>query len=122
MHTLHYRVRGTATGLVSALSNVLGFALNKAYYNLDVTLSLPGVALFSCITIGSGIVLMYKILPETTNRSLEDIELHFANKSKKITDRKIPTTKLSVLDVNKLNTTELPRTYSANEINEPQHQ
>lgn len=32
---------------------------------------------------------MYKILPETENRTLEEIELHFADNSKKLTDRKI---------------------------------
>lgn len=33
---------------------------------------------------------MYKILPETEGRTLEDIELHFSDHSKKITDHKIP--------------------------------
>lgn len=32
---------------------------------------------------------MYLILPETENISLEDIELHFSDDSKKITNRKI---------------------------------
>lgn len=32
---------------------------------------------------------MYQILPETEDRSLEDIELHFSDNSKKLTDRKI---------------------------------
>lgn len=32
---------------------------------------------------------MSLILPETENRTLEDIELHFADNSKSITDRKI---------------------------------
>lgn len=50
---------------------------------------MPGVALFNCIVIAIGIVLMYKILPETENRTLEDIEMHFSDGSKKITDRKI---------------------------------
>ena len=33
---------------------------------------------------------MYKILPETEGRTLEDIELHFSDDSKKFTDHKIP--------------------------------
>lgn len=33
---------------------------------------------------------MYKILPETEGRTLEDIEIHFADNSKKLTDNKIP--------------------------------
>lgn len=32
---------------------------------------------------------MYFTLPETENRTLESIELHFSDKSKRITDRKI---------------------------------
>lgn len=38
---------------------------------------------------------MYKILPETENRTLEDIEMHFSDNSKRITDRKIPKLDLS---------------------------
>lgn len=50
---------------------------------------MPGFALLSCIIAGCGLVLMYKIMPETENRSLEDIEMHFSDNSKKLTDRKI---------------------------------
>lgn len=32
---------------------------------------------------------MYKILPETEGRTLEDIEMHFSDKTKKLTDHKI---------------------------------
>lgn len=38
---------------------------------------------------------MYNILPETENRTLEDIELHFSDNSKKLTDRKIMKSKNS---------------------------
>lgn len=37
-----------------------------------------------------GLILMYKILPETESRTLEDIEIHFADKSKNLTHHKIP--------------------------------
>lgn len=50
---------------------------------------MAGVALFNTISIFLGIILMYKILPETENRTLEDIEMHFADKTKKLTDIKI---------------------------------
>lgn len=40
---------------------------------------------------------MYNVLPETENRSLEEIELHFADNSKKLCDRKIRT-KSDLLD------------------------
>ena len=50
---------------------------------------MAGVALFNTISIFLGFILMYKILPETENRTLEDIEMHFADKTKKLTDIKI---------------------------------
>ena len=55
-----------------------------------MTLSLPGVALFNCAIVTYGLILMYKILPETENRTLEDIEMHFTDESKKLSDHKIP--------------------------------
>lgn len=86
-----FRTRGTATGLTAALNYILSFISTKTYYNLETTLSMPGVALFNCIIIACGLILMYKILPETENRTLEEIELHFADNSKKLTDRNIAT-------------------------------
>lgn len=50
---------------------------------------MPGITLINCVIAGLGIVLMYKIMPETENKTLEDIELHFSDDTKKITDRKI---------------------------------
>lgn len=52
-------------------------------------LSLPGVALFYGVMCGVGIITMYFIMPETEGRSLQDIELHFSNDSKRMTDWKI---------------------------------
>lgn len=56
---------------------------------METSWSLPGVTLLTCGIIGLGLISLYSILPETTNRSLEDIEHHFSDNSKKITDRKI---------------------------------
>lgn len=36
------------------------------------------------------LIMMFFILPETEQRSLEDIEMHYADDSKKITDIYIP--------------------------------
>lgn len=68
---------------------ILSFIAKKTYYNLETLLSLPGLTLFYCVVSGVGFVFAYFILPETDNRTLEDIELHFSDNSKKITDRKI---------------------------------
>lgn len=56
---------------------------------METSWSLPGVTLLTCGIIGLGLISLYSILPETTNRSLEDIEHHFSDNSKKITNRKI---------------------------------
>lgn len=81
-----------ATGLTAAMNYVLGFIATKSYYNLETTLSMPGVALINSIVIAFGLILMCKILPETENCTLEDIELHFSDNSKKLTDRIISRT------------------------------
>lgn len=92
MHLFHrflYRVRGLAAGISAALDYVLRFSSVKTYYNLETSLSMPGISLFNCIIAGFGVILMYNILPETEGHKLEDIELHFSDTTKQITDRKI---------------------------------
>lgn len=69
------------------------FVTTKTYYELETSLSIPGTTLFNCCIAACGLILMYKILPETENRTLEDIEKHFSDDSKKITDYKIPKSK-----------------------------
>lgn len=84
-----HRVRGMAAGLSAALDYFLSFISTKTYFDLETSLSMPGISLLNCIIAGCGIVLIYKIMPETENRTLEDIEMHFSDNSKRITDRKI---------------------------------
>lgn len=84
-----FRARGVAVSLSAAFDYFLFFVSIKSYYNLETSLSMPGIALVNCIVIGLGFILMYKIMPETENRTLEDIELHFSDNSKKLTDREI---------------------------------
>lgn len=76
-------------GISAAMSYAFGFIGKKIYYNLETTLSLPGVTLFFSCVCGIGLIWMYLILPETENKSLEDIELHFSDNSKKMTNHKI---------------------------------
>lgn len=83
------RTRGLAAGISAAINYTMGFATIKTYYNLETSLSMPGVATFFCIVATVGLILMFNILPETENYSLEDIENHFSDNSKKITDWKI---------------------------------
>lgn len=67
----------------------------KTYFNLETSLSLPGISLFDCAIAAIGWIVLYKILPETEGRSLEDIEMHFSDNSKKLTDHNIPKRKQS---------------------------
>lgn len=71
------------------LSSMMDFCANYLYIIFEEALSIPGVALFSCAVAGIGFIVMYNVLPETDNRSLEEIEMHFTNDSKGITDHKI---------------------------------
>lgn len=88
-----FRTRGPTTAMTATLFYVHAFAAIKTYHisaiDFETALSLPGVSLFNCIVIGIGLILMNNILPETEGCTLEDIEWHFADKSKKITDHKI---------------------------------
>lgn len=42
---------------------------------------------------------MYLIFPETNNRTIEDIELHFADDSKRITDWRVSKSQILVDDI-----------------------
>lgn len=59
---------------------------------METTLSLPGVSLLYTSIVGVGLIYSYFVVPETEGRSLEDIELHFADNTKKLTDWKIAKT------------------------------
>lgn len=89
-YVLFFRSRGIVNGIAAALNYLFGFITKKTYYNLETALSLPGTALFYSIVCGIGLIFTYNVLPETENRSLEDIELHFADNSKNLCDRNIP--------------------------------
>lgn len=86
----NFRARGMAAGISAAINYIMAFVATKTYYNLEMLLSMPGITLFYCVIASMGLILMYNILPETENRSFEDIELHFSDESKKITDWYIP--------------------------------
>lgn len=87
--TVRHRVRGMAAGISAALDYFLSFVATKSYFNLETSLSMPGIALLNCVIVTFGLILIYKIMPETENRTLEEIEMHFSDKSKKLNDRKI---------------------------------
>lgn len=56
---------------------------------MERDLGLPGSAWFYAAFAIAGATILYFILPETEGITLEDIERHFAEKGRKLTDRKI---------------------------------
>lgn len=87
-----------ASGITASINYAMGFISKKTYYDLETTLSLPGTSLLYCVIVGVGLILTYFILPETEGRTLLDIERHFLNNSKKLTDRKITKTRSNFTD------------------------
>lgn len=76
-------------GIAAALNYIMGFITTKTYYNLETTLTLPGILLMYSIFDVIGMFYMYFFLPETEGRTLEEIELHFSDNNKKFHDIKI---------------------------------
>lgn len=67
----------------------MAFCTTKTYYNLETSLSLFGlISLYAVVDI-IGLVYIYMFLPETERRTLEEIELHFSDNTKKLSDIKI---------------------------------
>lgn len=78
-----------ASGIVAALNYVMSFISTKTYLNLERGLSLAGtIMLYGCIGV-VGFVFIFIFVPETERRTLEDIEVHFSDNNRKMTDRKI---------------------------------
>lgn len=75
--------------MMIVLSSMMEFCANYLYTVFEEALSIPGVALFSCAVAGIGFIVMYNVLPETDNRTLEEIEMHFTDDSKGIDEHEI---------------------------------
>lgn len=83
------RVRVIVSGISASMNYILGFIGRKVYYNLETTLSIAGTSLVFCVITGIGLILMFFIFPDTEGRTLDEIERHFSDNSKRITDWKI---------------------------------
>jgi len=71
-------VRSTAAGISSGIGYVSGFLSNKLFLSMLAALTLSGTIWFYSAVTLIGCIVLYFILPETENRSLVDIEAHFA--------------------------------------------
>lgn len=88
-----FRSRGFATGITAALNYAMTFVTTKTYYNLEISLGLYGVIWFYGFCDILGFFFIYFMLPETENRTLEDIETHFSDNKRKLTSIKIKKSK-----------------------------
>lgn len=81
-----FKSRGIATGIAAALNYVLTFLATKTYLYLEKGLYLYGSSWFYGILGVLGFFLTYFYLPETEDRTLEDIEKHFSENSAKMSN------------------------------------
>lgn len=75
-------IRSTASGASASSAYIFGFMVNKLFYPMRDVIALHGLFYFyACVNLfGAG--MLYTFMPETESRSLSDIEVHFADKSK----------------------------------------
>lgn len=84
---LPIRTRAITSGVTVTINYLVLFAATKSYPFLESHLGLHGVlCLYFCFG-AMGFLFLYMFLPETENRTLEEIENHFATKA--MTDRQI---------------------------------
>ncbi|XP_050100885.1 uncharacterized protein LOC126581345 [Anopheles aquasalis] len=90
-------VRSGGSGLAGGIAYIFGFIANKTFLTMLANFTLPGTFwIYSLITIVGALVL-YKVLPETEGKSLQEIETYFLPSSKdtKTCDLPLPGPKLS---------------------------
>lgn len=78
-----------ASGITAALNYIMAFCTTKTYFNIETSLSLFGLITLYAVVDCIGLVYIYMFVPETERRTLEEIELHFSDNNKKLSDIKI---------------------------------
>uniref|UniRef100_A0A182NQX9 Major facilitator superfamily (MFS) profile domain-containing protein n=1 Tax=Anopheles dirus TaxID=7168 RepID=A0A182NQX9_9DIPT len=75
-------VRAGGSGLAGGIAYIFGFIANKTFLKMLAVFTLPGTFwIYSLVTI-VGAVILYKVLPETEGKSLQEIETYFLSKRK----------------------------------------
>lgn len=73
-----------ASGISATTGYIMIFVLVKTFFNLEKLFDLPYLFFFYAIIGALGTVYLYFSLPETENKTLEEIENGFRNKKKPI--------------------------------------
>uniref|UniRef100_A0A182VW61 Major facilitator superfamily (MFS) profile domain-containing protein n=1 Tax=Anopheles minimus TaxID=112268 RepID=A0A182VW61_9DIPT len=85
-------VRSGGSGLAGGIAYIFGFIANKTFLKMLAVFTLPGTFwIYSLVTI-LGAMILYKVLPETEGKSLQEIETYFlpANKRPGRVDQEAP--------------------------------
>jgi MFS family permease len=81
------RVRGLAGGITTCCAYLFSFAVLKTYPQMKDTLGRQGVFLFYGVMALLGTVFLWRCLPETQGKTLEEVERMFSRKSVSRTQR-----------------------------------
>ncbi|XP_050068628.1 proton myo-inositol cotransporter-like [Anopheles maculipalpis] len=76
-------VRSGGSGLAGGIAYIFGFIANKTFLKMLAVFTLPGTFwIYSLVTI-VGAMILYKVLPETEGKSLQEIETYFLSPSER---------------------------------------
>ncbi|XP_058117746.1 solute carrier family 2, facilitated glucose transporter member 10-like [Anopheles ziemanni] len=76
-------VRSGGSGLAGGIAYIFGFIANKTFLKMLAIFSLPGTFwIYSLVTV-VGAMILYKVLPETEGKTLQEIETYFASPRKR---------------------------------------
>ncbi|XP_070506826.1 facilitated trehalose transporter Tret1-like [Chironomus tepperi] len=76
------KIRGVSSGLSGGTGYIFGFLANKLFLSMITWFTLSGTfIIYSCVSF-VGCAILFFFLPETENRTLQEIEDHFAGKKK----------------------------------------
>uniref|UniRef100_A0A182IJQ0 Major facilitator superfamily (MFS) profile domain-containing protein n=1 Tax=Anopheles atroparvus TaxID=41427 RepID=A0A182IJQ0_ANOAO len=76
-------VRSGGSGLAGGIAYIFGFIANKTFLKMLAVFSLPGTFwIYSLVTI-VGAIILYRVLPETEGKTLQEIETYFLSPSKR---------------------------------------
>ena len=71
------RARASASGLTALVGWAASFVITKVFSDFEDAAEISHAFLFFGVACVAGIVFVYRILPETKGKRLEDIELYF---------------------------------------------
>lgn len=93
LNDLHFnfrRIRGVAGGITGTSAHIIVSILTQSYLFIEKLITVKNVFFTYAIISFLCIVYIYKNLPETENKSLQEIEEYFKNKNKNRNRNNLP--------------------------------